>query len=155
MEEEPHWPPVVKPGPDNPLGKRAIYLSLPGYLMHGTNKPWGVGMKGSHGCIRLYPKDIEELYEFIEIGEKVIIIDQPVKAGWSGGVFYLEVHAMHNYGLEEGEVAIPRSYLIPEASKVIQKAVGSYVAKIDWNKVVEIVKTASGLPEAVFSIYDK
>ena len=59
LEEEPHWPKVVKPGPENPLGSRAIYLSMPGYLLHGTNKPWGVGMKVSHGCIRLYPEDIE------------------------------------------------------------------------------------------------
>ena len=92
LEEEPHWPKVVKPGPDNPLGTRAIYLSMTGYLLHGTNKPYGVGMKVSHGCIRLFPADIEELFEYIKIGDKVNVIDQPVKAGWSGGVLYLEVH---------------------------------------------------------------
>ena len=95
---------MVKPGPENPLGSRAIYLSMPGYLLHGTNKPWGVGMKVSHGCIRLYPEDIEMLYDLVNHGENVEIIDQPVKSGWFGGVLYLEVHSMHPYGLEDKEI---------------------------------------------------
>ena len=76
-----------KTWPKNPLGTRAIYLSMPGYLLHGTNKPWGVGMKVSHGCIRLYPEAIEELYDLVGKGEKVQIIDQPVKSGWEKKYF--------------------------------------------------------------------
>ena len=72
LEEEPHWPKVVKPGPDNPLGTRAIYLSIPGYLLHGTNKPWGVGMKVSHGCIRMYPEGVESLYDMVKETEQDI-----------------------------------------------------------------------------------
>ena len=62
---------------------------MPGYLLHGTNKPWGVGMKVSHGCIRLYPEDIEMLYELVSQGENVEIIDQPVKTEmvWRSTVF--------------------------------------------------------------------
>ena len=131
LEEEPHWPKVVKPGPENPLGSRAIYLSLPGYLLHGTNKPWGVGMRVSHGCIRLFPEGVEKLYEIIKEGDGVQIIDQKVKAGWIGGVLYLEVHTMHPYGLEEDEIEKPNIRLLPEAAKIIQKASGVYISKID------------------------
>ena len=153
LEEEPHWPKVVKPGPENPLGSRAIYLSIPGYLLHGTNKPWGVGMRVSHGCIRMYPEGIEELYDLINEGEKVTIIEQNVKSGWQAGVLYLEVHTMHEYGLEEEEEVLPNIRLLPEAAKIIQEKAGTYIAKVDWTKVTKIVRTASGVPEAVLSIY--
>jgi len=85
-------PSVVPPGPDNPLGEYALALSLPGYLIHGTNKPAGVGMRSSHGCIRLYPEDIEELFGRVARGTHVRIVNQPVLAGWRDGALYLEVH---------------------------------------------------------------
>ncbi|HUL82341.1 MAG TPA: L,D-transpeptidase family protein [Gammaproteobacteria bacterium] len=85
-------PSVVPPGPDNPLGEFALTLSLPSYLIHGTNKPAGVGMRSSHGCIRLYPEDIEELFGRVARGTHVQIVNQPVLAGWRDGVLYLEVH---------------------------------------------------------------
>jgi L,D-transpeptidase ErfK/SrfK len=85
-------PSVVPPGPDNPLGEYALTLSLPSYLIHGTNKPAGVGMRSSHGCIRLYPEDIEELFGRVARGTHVRIVNQPVLAGWRGGALYLEVH---------------------------------------------------------------
>lgn len=154
LKEEPYWPPVVKPGPDNPLGSRAIYLSMPGYLLHGTNKPWGVGMKVSHGCIRLYPENIEELFELIKEGEKVTILNQPVKAGWEGGVLYLEVHTTHPYGLEEGEKVRPNIRLLPEAARVLQLKASNFIEKIDWKKVRNIVEEASGIPEALLSKYE-
>jgi L,D-transpeptidase ErfK/SrfK len=153
LEEEPHWPKVVKPGPDNPLGTRAIYLSMPGYLLHGTNKPWGVGMKVSHGCIRLYPEAIEAIYELVDTGEKVVIVDQPIKVGWQGGVLYLEVHITHPYGLEEGEILKSNMRLLPQTAKVIQKKAANVIENIDWAKVTMIVKEASGKPEAILSIY--
>ena len=52
-------PQLVPPGPDNPLGEFALRLGRPGYLIHGTNKPYGVGMRVTHGCVRLLPEDIE------------------------------------------------------------------------------------------------
>jgi len=85
-------PRIVQPGPDNPLGKFAMSLSLPGYLIHGTNKPAGVGMRSSHGCIRLYPEDIEALFERVGRGTTVHLVNQPVLAGWRDGQLYLEVH---------------------------------------------------------------
>ncbi|NNC64793.1 MAG: L,D-transpeptidase family protein [Gammaproteobacteria bacterium] len=86
-------PSVVGPGPDNPLGDFALGLSMPGYLIHGTNKPAGVGMRVSHGCIRLYPEDIEALFDRVPSGTPVNIIDEPVLAGWRDGELFLEVHA--------------------------------------------------------------
>ena len=154
LEEEPHWPKVVKPGPQNPLGSRAIYLSMPGYLLHGTNKPWGVGMKVSHGCIRLYPEGIETLYELVADGEKVQIIDQQVKSGWEKDVLYLEVHSMHPYGLEDKALIENNLRLLPQATLSLQKTAKHHIAEIDWKIVVRIVKTASGIPEAVLNNFE-
>src|SRR5690606_30756487 len=86
-------PAVVPAGPDNPLGRHAMALSLPGYLIHGTNKPAGVGLRVSAGCIRLYPEHIEALFERVRRGTPVRIVNQPVLAAWHDGELYLEVHA--------------------------------------------------------------
>lgn len=85
-------PKVVPPGPDNPLGKFALRLGMPGYLIHGTNRPWGVGMRVSHGCIRLYPEDIASLFAQVKVGDSVNIVYQPFKAGIKDAVLYLEAH---------------------------------------------------------------
>jgi L,D-transpeptidase ErfK/SrfK len=88
-------PPFIPPGPDNPLGEYAMRLGIPGgsYLIHGTNKPVGVGMQITHGCIRLYPEDIEALFKEIPIGMPVRIVNQRIKTGWGAdGALFLEVH---------------------------------------------------------------
>ncbi len=86
-------PAIVPPGPDNPLGKFVLKLDLPGYLIHGTNQPYGVGMRVSHGCVRLYPENIELLYELVGLGEPVTIINEPYLTGQLDGEFYFEGHA--------------------------------------------------------------
>lgn len=86
-------PSVVPPGPDNPLGHRVLKLDMPGYLIHGTNTPYGVGMRVSHGCVRLYPENIEILYTLVDIGEPVSIINEPYQFGQRDGVLYFEAHA--------------------------------------------------------------
>jgi L,D-transpeptidase ErfK/SrfK len=85
-------PSVVPPGPDNPLGHRVLKLDMPGYLIHGTNAPYGVGMRVSHGCVRLYPENIEFLYELVEVGEAVTIINEPYQFGRRDGTLYFEAH---------------------------------------------------------------
>lgn len=85
-------PGVVPPGPDNPLGSRVLKLGMPGYLIHGTNQPSGVGMRVSHGCVRLYPEDIEFLYELVGIGVPVTIINEPYLLGRLGDDWYFESH---------------------------------------------------------------
>jgi L,D-transpeptidase ErfK/SrfK len=85
-------PAVVPPGPDNPLGTRVLKLDMPGYLIHGTNQPYGVGMRVSHGCVRLYPENIELLYALVSVGEPVMIINEPYQIGRQDGVLYFEAH---------------------------------------------------------------
>jgi len=91
QREKPELPKVVLAGPDNPLGSHAMRLSIGDVLIHGTNKPWGVGRKFSHGCIRLYPEDIPILFRSVPKGTKVTIVRQPVKIGERGGKVFLEV----------------------------------------------------------------
>ena len=86
-------PAVVPPGPDNPLGRHVLKLDLPGYLIHGTNQPYGVGMRVSHGCVRLYPENIEVLYGLVGLGESVTIVNEPYLAGLRDGEIYIESHA--------------------------------------------------------------
>jgi L,D-transpeptidase ErfK/SrfK len=85
-------PARVPPGPDNPLGRHALRLGFPSYLIHGTNKPSGIGMRVSHGCIQLFPEDIESLFGQVAVGTPVRIVNQPVLLGWRDGNLYLEVH---------------------------------------------------------------
>jgi len=90
--EKPELPPVVPPGPDNPLGTHALRLSDQSILIHGTDKPFAIGRMASHGCIRLYPEDIPILYTLVPNGVRTIIVRQPVKVGVHGDRVYLEVH---------------------------------------------------------------
>lgn len=96
LEKGDPLPKVVAAGPDNPLGAYAMRLSMPGYLLHGTNKPYGVGMRVSHGCIRLFPEDIQHLFNIAAVNTPVEIIYQPDKAGVRDGKLYLEVNKPHS-----------------------------------------------------------
>jgi L,D-transpeptidase ErfK/SrfK len=78
--------------PDNPLGLFRIELTLPQYALHGTNVPWGVGMEVSHGCVRLYPEDIDRLFHKVKVGTPGEFVYQPIKFGWRGDALYVEVH---------------------------------------------------------------
>lgn len=94
--KEPDLPAVVPPGPDNPMGSRALRLSNGTVLIHGTNRPWGIGTRNSHGCVRLYEEDITRLFEMVGIGTPVAVVNQPVKAAAKGDRVFLEVH---DYGI--------------------------------------------------------
>jgi len=91
-EEGDPLPAVVPPGPDNPLGRHVLKLDMPGYLIHGTNQPYGVGMRVSHGCVRLYPENIDTLYSLAAIGTDVTIVNQPYLLGRRGGQVFFESH---------------------------------------------------------------
>ena len=93
QEEGIYLAPVILAGPDNPLGKLAMRLDIPGgYFIHGTNKPDGVGMQVSHGCIRLFPEDIRLIFSLTDIGLQVKIINEPFKIGILGSQIFLEIH---------------------------------------------------------------
>jgi L,D-transpeptidase ErfK/SrfK len=87
-------PRTMIPGgdPENPLGHYRLRLNLPLYGIHGTNIPWGIGMQVTHGCVRLYPEDIERLFPMVRVGTAGQFVYQPVKLGERGGTIYIEVH---------------------------------------------------------------
>lgn len=131
---------VVPPGPDNPLGKYKFPLSLPGYLIHGTNKPMGVGMRVSHGCIRLYPKDIEELYGMKPIGQRVRIVKLPYKAGWSQGRLFLEAHRPLSEEYEQSGL---------ELTSMVSAVIAAHKKKkiaINWELAESSARLHHGLP---------
>ena len=133
-------PAVVPPGPDNPLGDFAMKLSMPGYLIHGTNQPDGVGMRVSHGCVRLYPENIDALFQRVAVGESVRIVNQPVLVAWQAGRLYLEVHPP----LEEDS-----RDLAAEARALITALMadrGQPTASIDWELVDEVLAARRGMP---------
>jgi len=133
-------PVAVPPGPDNPLGLFRLRLSRPNYLLHGTNKPAGVGMRVSHGCIRLYPDDIEALFEQVAVDTPVYIVNQPVLAGWRDDRLYLEVHQP----LVEDERDLAR-----DADRVIAAALqrgGVPHTEPDAALIDQLVRERRGLP---------
>jgi L,D-transpeptidase ErfK/SrfK len=92
LEEKPHLPAQVPPGPDNPLGRRWMTIGATSYGIHGTNVKWSIGREATHGCVRLYEDEIERLYERVPEGTRLQIIYQPYKWGSDGERLYFEAH---------------------------------------------------------------
>ena len=131
-EEDPELPQSVGPGPDNPMGEYALYLGWKGYAVHGTNKSYSIGRRDSHGCIRLYPEDIEWLYRSVAIGTPVTIVDQPIKVGWSGGELYLEIHPTQADADALESEGAPRSIEAADADDLVARAAKADLARLDW-----------------------
>jgi L,D-transpeptidase ErfK/SrfK len=139
-------PPSVPPGPNNPLGNFALNLGMPGYLIHGTNKPWGIGRRVSHGCIRLYPEDIESLFYQVPTGTPVEIIHQPNVVGWRQGQLLLQSFPPlpeYDQPLDE------RTALM----KAVLEKVGEDVA-VDWNRAMNALEKKSGIPIPILADAD-
>jgi L,D-transpeptidase ErfK/SrfK len=136
-------PRVVPPGPDNPLGRHALRLGIPGYLIHGTNKVFGVGMRVSHGCIRMLPEDVAELFELAPVGTPVRIINQVAKAGWYGGELYLEVHPP----LEEDQVSPEILYEAVMAE--LDREVFKRPTTLDAEAIDRAITQPTGMPVVV------
>jgi L,D-transpeptidase ErfK/SrfK len=130
----------VIPGgaPDNPLGHYRLSLSLPEYALHGTDVPWGVGMNVSHGCVRLYPEDIERLYSKVMIGTPGRFVYQPIKFGWRGDALYVEVHD-DLYAVYPG--------LWNHALREVNKL--GLEDRVDFGKLAKAVELRSGIPTYV------
>jgi L,D-transpeptidase ErfK/SrfK len=136
-------PAVVPPGPDNPLGAHALRLALPGYLIHGTNKPSGVGMRVTHGCIRMFPEDIEGLYKVVPVGTQVRMVNQPYKLGWGQAGLYLEAHPRLTEHQAEGASGVT------ELTRAFVAATEERYAEVDWESAETVMHDARGLPEFV------
>jgi L,D-transpeptidase ErfK/SrfK len=133
-------PLVVEAGPDNPLGNHAMRLGLPSYLIHGTNKPAGVGMRVSHGCIRLYPEDIESLFSEIKLGTRVQIVNQPYKVGSQGSDIYLEAHP---YLKEDAELFDSN---LTSVVRMIVNLTDDKDYEIDWELAEQVIQESTGVP---------
>lgn len=129
----------VPPGATNPLGKYAIKTSIPGILIHSTTKPWSIYSFASHGCIRVYPEQMEEFFKEVKVNTPGEIIYKPVKlAVTEEGRVFLEVH-QDVYGKSSG--------LATEARHLIEKQKLS--EQVDWKKVESIVRLKSGVAEDI------
>jgi L,D-transpeptidase ErfK/SrfK len=144
--DDPTLPAVVPPGPDNPLGDYAIYLGWPTYIIHGTNKPYGVGRRVSRGCIRMYPEGVAALFPRVKVGTRVTVVEQPIKLGWLDGELYLEAHPDLEQ-LEELESSYSfRLRPAPDMTAAILAKAGAAAWRIDWAVVDAELVARRGLP---------
>jgi L,D-transpeptidase ErfK/SrfK len=141
-------PAVVPPGPDNPLGTRAMYLGWPQYLIHGTNKPYGVGLRSSHGCIRMYPEDVEMIYEYIQPGEKVTVVNQPFVFGWHEGQLYLQAFDVLEDDPRDWRKAQKRLLSRSLATR-IQKELKARNETVNWEAISKFTHDPRGVPVSV------
>jgi L,D-transpeptidase ErfK/SrfK len=146
-KENPELPVSVGPGPDNPLGEYALYLGWPEYLIHGTNKPYGIGRRVSSGCIRLYPEDIKALFQKVKPGIPVYVVDQSVKAGWIEDDFYIEVHPVKEETdfLERNEDIETKTLTEQEVAYILKEA-GTVAENLDWDLIRQAAEERHGYP---------
>lgn len=137
-------PARVPPGPDNPLGAYAMNLGWTSYLIHGTNKPAGVGLRASHGCIRMYPEDIAAVFDRIPVGTPVTVVNQPLVYRWHGDSLFVQAYPPHE---EDGKKA--PAQLQPQLSKAISDKMSQRAKQhggtIDWPLAERVVKDAQGV----------
>ncbi|MGB0629459.1 MAG: L,D-transpeptidase family protein [Alphaproteobacteria bacterium] len=150
-QDQPELPAIVRPGPDNPLGSRAVYLGWPAYLFHGTNKPYGVGRRVSHGCVRLYPEDIERLYDSIKVGTRVTVIDQALKIARIQDELWMEVHPNQKQSDEVEQTGKLSPAKPPEFEFRLVHAAGDAADRIDWNKAKVAAMERRGMPVQVLT----
>jgi L,D-transpeptidase ErfK/SrfK len=136
-------PAAVPPGPDNPLGEYALYLSKSGYLIHGTNKPASIGLTATNGCLRLYPENVKTLFDDTPVKTPVLIVNQPYLLGQRNGVLYLEAHAPTE---ESGALESAKLY---KTLRTIEKKTQR---TLDWKKVKEAQAEARGIPVPIFEL---
>ncbi len=153
---------IVPAGPNNPLGERAMRLGLPGYLIHGTNRPAGVGMRVTHGCLRMFPEDIRYLFEYVAVNTPVRIINEPVKIGWQGDTLVLEAHPILESAPEK-TTDEPSPDDVPEPEEVVINgknpltyvteqfigATSERAGQLDWSLVEDAISRSDGMPVEV------
>jgi L,D-transpeptidase ErfK/SrfK len=136
-------PPVVPAGPDNPLGDFMMKLAHDSYGIHGTREPQGVGMRVSHGCIRMFPEDIQYLFPKIPVGTPVNIINEPYKLGWKDGALYLEAHKplLEQTGHYRPDLNTQFNELMARTEK--------FGVQVQWSKVRQMLESPDGVPRAI------
>lgn len=139
-------PDVVPGGPDNPLGRHALRLGIPSYLIHGTNRPNGIGMRVTHGCVRMYPEDIKAVHGMVPVGTALRIVDQPVKVGQVNGHWLVEAHEP----LEEDN--IPIKVTLEQAQRAVAARTGPDMQGIDQAALSAAIEQLSGIPVSVATL---
>jgi len=160
-------PRIVPAGPDNPLGQYAMRLGLPGYLIHGTNRPAGVGMRVTHGCVRMFPEDIGFLFGQVKVNTPVRIINEPVKMGWDNDELVVEVHRTLEFVppavtevaelsdqsetdtaavAEVVEVAPPVRDAMTALTEQFVLVTSSRPGELDWDVAENLLARADGIP---------
>ncbi len=146
-EEKPWLPETVPAGPANPLGTHALYLGWPTFLIHGSNKPWGIGRRVSSGCMRMYPEDIVDLFGRVPVGTRVTVVDQPILVGWLDDGLYLEANPSKKQSYEiEIDAPLTPKPLTEDLRNMIIKAAGVAADRIDWSAVEKAVLERQGVP---------
>jgi L,D-transpeptidase ErfK/SrfK len=135
---------VIGPGPDNPLGRYAFYLTWPSYLIHGTNKPAGVGLRSSHGCIRLYPEDIEQFFNLVPIGTQVRVVNQPFVFGWRDGQLYMQPYDVLEDDTRDWKKA-QKKLLNASLAARLQQQVQAQHEQVDWSLVSSLTSHPRGV----------
>lgn len=136
-------PTVVPPGPNNPLGPFKMSLAMPGYLIHGSNKKFGIGMRVSHGCFRMLNHNVLELSKMVKVGTPVRVIDEPYKFGVSGGKVYLEAHAPLE-GDEKKLTLMDKHAVV--INTLLKRDEDARTLHLDWEMIRDIVAGEDGLP---------
>jgi len=147
-------PATVPAGPDNPLGQYEFRLGWPSYLIHGTNKPYGVGMRSSHGCMRLYPEDIAVFFDLIPIGTKVTVVNQPYLFGWRDGTLYLQAYEVmedDSRGLFKDRKRLLASMVSPK----LRQSIAAHDDEIDWDRVARLAHAPRAIPVAITGNQDE
>ncbi len=145
-QEDPSLPRAVAAGPENPLGDFALYLDWPAYLIHGTNEPDGVGRRVSRGCIRLYPEDIERLFEMTDVETPVRVVHEPVKLTRAGEDVFLEVHPTIDEMVEIEENARLAPIRPDDLRPRIRAVAGELSDRIDWRLAYRTAAERRGIP---------
>ena len=148
-EANPDLPAAIPPGPNNPLGDYAIRIGWDEYAIHGTNKPAGVGRRVSSGCIRLYPRDIKEVFSLAKVGMPVTIVDEPVKLGWDRGALYIEAHPSGEQAdqIEETGRFDPSPIDVTTLQeRVLKMAMEHRAARLDWPAFDQALAQRRGIP---------
>ena len=148
--EMPELPAAIPPGPENPLGDYALHLGWPNYLIHGTNKPDGVGRNVSHGCIRLYPEDVERLFHEVAAGTPVRVVDDEVKLAWIGDELFMEMYPSKEQSDEvdvDGTLTpVPPP---PDLQTRIAAVAGDQMERVDWSIVERVARERTGVPTRI------
>ncbi|MGJ3501006.1 putative L,D-transpeptidase YbiS precursor [Piscirickettsia salmonis] len=140
-------PKQVPPGPENPLGTRALYLGITGILIHGTNQPASIGTASSSGCIRLYTNDIEHLYKQAGVNTPVKLIYQPYKVGFNENVLYIEAHPVisdYDKNNQQRQIIIEKLQNMTNNSKQLQ---------VNWSLVDKAINEAAGIPVPIGKLF--